>query len=66
MQVINDLGADGVFDPAAATLYVSKGDALVAIHIDESLRLSVASAVQTTATQLAAEKALSRTILDRL
>jgi hypothetical protein len=66
MQVIGDLGADGVFDPASATLYVSKGDALVAIHIDESLRLSGASAVQTKATQLAAEKTLARTILDRL
>lgn len=31
VQVVNDIGADAVFDPASKTMYVAKGDAMVAI-----------------------------------
>lgn len=31
VQVVDDIGADAVFDPATKTLYVAKGDAMVAI-----------------------------------
>ena len=31
VEVVNDIGADAVFDPATKTLYLTKGDAMVAI-----------------------------------
>jgi hypothetical protein len=31
VEVVNDIGTDAVFDPASKTLYVAKGDAMVAI-----------------------------------
>jgi hypothetical protein len=31
VEVVNDIGADAVFDPASKTLYLVKGDAMVAI-----------------------------------
>ena len=31
VQVVNDIGADAVFDPSSKTLYLTKGDAMVAI-----------------------------------
>jgi hypothetical protein len=31
VEVVNDIGADAVWDPASRTLYVAKGDAMVAI-----------------------------------
>ena len=31
VQVVNDIGTDAVYDPASKTLYLAKGDAMVAI-----------------------------------
>jgi hypothetical protein len=51
-------GADGVFDPASATLYVSKGDALVAIV--------AGSAAQSSAGRLALEATVARIVVGRM
>jgi hypothetical protein len=43
VQVVTDVGADAVFDPAASTLYVAKGDALVAIYANDACACADAS-----------------------
>lgn len=58
ITLISDVGMDGVFDPATATLYVSKGDALVAIV--------TGSAAKPTADRLAQEKTVVKLIVDRM
>ncbi len=52
------LGAEGVFDPATKTLYVAKGDALVAIL--------AGSSAQSPETRLATETAIARILVGRL
>jgi hypothetical protein len=52
------LAADGVFDPASVTLYVSRGDALVAIH--------AGSAAQSSASRLATETTIARIVAGRM
>jgi hypothetical protein len=52
------LGAEGVFDPATKTLYVAKGDALVAIL--------AGSSTQSPETRLATETAIARILVGRL
>lgn len=36
VQVVTDVGADAVYDPASQTLYVAKGDALVEIYANDA------------------------------
>jgi hypothetical protein len=58
IRLVTDVGMDGVFDPATATLYVSKGDALVAIV--------TGAAAQPSADRLAQEKTVVKLLADRM
>ena len=35
VQVLTDIGTDAVFDPASSTIYLAKGDVMVAIAVDK-------------------------------
>jgi hypothetical protein len=58
VQIVADIGTDAVYDPSTATLYVAKGDALVAIKAGTSN--------QTDAARLALEKPFGRLVAGRI
>lgn len=59
VQTVAGIGTDAAFDPATATLYVSKGDALVSI-------VAVGTTSQTPAARLAVESIFGKLVAGRI
>jgi hypothetical protein len=66
VQVVTDVGADAVFDPASSTLYVAKGDALVAIFANDACTCASAAASQAPDALLMIETQLGKLIANRI
>ena len=66
VQVVTDVGADAVFDPASSTLYVAKGDALVAIFANDACGCANPSAMQAPDALLMVETQMGKLIAGRI